>query len=123
MLTHVTPGTNDISRSKLFYDAAPRAIGLALHLDERSAGWIGYSRPGELRPEFLICYPRDGAPATFGNGTTIGFDGARHELVDRFYAAALEAGGGSAGGPGLQPHYHPNFYAAYVRDPDGHKLC
>ncbi len=123
MFSHVTLGTNDIERAKRFYDAVLGEIGLVCRLDARDTGWIGYTRPDEERPELLICRPRDGRAASVGNGTTIAFDVQSRALVDRFHAAAVAAGGGSAGAPATRPAYHPNFYGAYVRDPDGHKLC
>ena len=54
---------------------------------------------------------------------TIGFEAADRATVDAVHAAALAAGGTDEGGPGLRPHYHADYYGAYVRDLDGHKLC
>jgi catechol 2,3-dioxygenase-like lactoylglutathione lyase family enzyme len=66
MLSHVVLGTNDITRSRLFYETLLPTIGLELHLDEQSTGWIGYSRARGSKPEFLICRPIDKRPATSG---------------------------------------------------------
>ena len=58
-----------------------------------------------------------------GNGVTVAFDAPSRAAVDAFHAAALAAGGSDEGPPGIREHYHPNYYGAYVRDPDGNKLC
>lgn len=67
--------------------------------------------------------PIDREPATVGNGITIAFEAPDRATVDRFHAEALAAGGTDAGPPGLRPQYHPDYYGAYARDPDGNKLC
>ena len=64
----------------------------------------------------------DGKPATCGNGTHVAFLAKDRATVDAFYTAALAQGGSDEGPPGLRAHYHPNYYGAYVRDPDGNKL-
>jgi len=65
-----------------------------------------------------LCRPFDGEPATVGNGTMVALAAKSWRQVDAFHAAALSQGGTSEGAPGLRPHYQPDFYAAYVRDPD-----
>lgn len=72
---------------------------------------------------FCICPPFDRQPATAGNGTMFAFRAANAELVRRFHAAGLLAGGKSEGMPGTRTAYGPDFYVAYLRDPDGHKLA
>ena len=67
--------------------------------------------------------PFDQQPATAGNGSMVAVAAPSRRGVDEFHAAALAAGGSSEGAPGLRPHYGPNFYVAYVRDPDGNKLA
>jgi predicted lactoylglutathione lyase len=69
------------------------------------------------------CQPFDKRPATVGNGTMIAFQAASRPQVDAFFAAAIANGGQSEGEPGLRPQYNADFYAAYVRDPDGNKLA
>jgi catechol 2,3-dioxygenase-like lactoylglutathione lyase family enzyme len=123
MFSHITVGTNDIDRAKQFYDKVLAAIGLRCQLDDRVAGWLCYVPEGDSGPEFLICRPIDGGKATFGNGVTIGFNVRERAQVDIFHKAALAAGGVDEGAPGTRPHYHPSYYGAYVRDPDGNKLC
>jgi len=71
-----------------------------------------------------VVRPLDGAAASAGNGITVAFDAPTRAAVDAFYAAALGRGvRGDEGAPGLRPHYHPNYYGAYVRDPTATKLC
>jgi len=120
MFSHVTLGTNNIATSKAFYDGVGKAIGLVPIL-EYPAG-IGYGRQGS-RPQLWIVTPLDRKPATVGNGITIGLEAPDRPSVDAAYAAALAAGGRDEGKPGLRTHYHPNYYGAYVRDPDGNKVC
>ena len=66
--------------------------------------------------------PFDGGEAGVGNGTMVGFPAASPEEVDAFHAAALANGGSDEGAPGPRPHYGPDWYAGYVRDPTGNKL-
>lgn len=120
MLNDAMLGVTDIDRSALFYDATLGALGYArAHTGER---YVGYAEKGAARPQFWVCLPIDGKLASRGNGTQIGFRAPDRVSVDRFHAAALAHGGTDEGKPGLRPHYHANFYGAYVRDPDGNKL-
>ena len=70
-----------------------------------------------------VCRPFNELPATAGNGTMVALIARSCKEVDDFHAAALANGGRSEGAPGLRPQYNPDFYAAYVRDPDGNKLA
>ncbi len=123
MFSHMTVGTNDFSRAIRFYDAVLAVLGLTQNFNKPDIGWVGYTAPGTPGPMFLIGKPLNGEPATFGNGMTVAFNAQTRAQVDRFYDAALKAGGTDEGAPGLRVHYHPNCYAAYMRDPDGNKLC
>ena len=107
MFSHVTVGTNDVARAKTFYDGVGKALGL-----ERLADY----------PE-AAGYGLDKKTATVGNGVTIGLDAANRPAVDAAYKAGMAAGGKDEGAPGLRTHYHPNYYGAYLRDPDGNKVC
>jgi catechol 2,3-dioxygenase-like lactoylglutathione lyase family enzyme len=120
MFSHLTVGSNDIARSKAFYDSLGQPLGLLCHLE--SPGGIGYGRQGG-RPQLWIVSPLDKNAATVGNGITIGLEADTRPAVDAAYAAAMAHGGKDEGTPGLRPHYHANYYAAYVRDPDGNKVC
>ncbi len=120
MFSHITVGSNDIARSRRFYDAIGTALGLTCILEYPTG--FGFGRAGG-RPQLWIVRPLDRNAATVGNGITIGLEAADRPSVDAAYAAAIAAGGVDEGKPGLRPHYHPNYYGAYVRDPDGNKVC
>ena len=129
MFTYVSLGTNDLARAARFYDAALGALGLSRcsTSDEGDFGdWIGwgtYEDGGATELALWVCEPFDGRPATVGNGTMVALRASSWNQVDAFHAAALAHGGASEGAPGLRPQYNPDFYAAYVRDPDGNKLA
>ncbi len=120
MFSHVTVGSNDIAKSKNFYDGVGKALGLARLADYPEAA--GYGRPGG-RPQLWIVTPLDKKAATAGNGITVGLEAGTRAAVDAAHAAAIKAGGKDEGAPGLRTHYHPNYYGAYVRDLDGTKVC
>jgi catechol 2,3-dioxygenase-like lactoylglutathione lyase family enzyme len=120
MFSHVTIGSNDIARARAFYDALTPALGLIRRADYPEA--IGYGL-AEGRPQLWIVRPLDKKAASSGNGVTVGLEAADRTAVDKAHAAALKAGGSDEGAPGLRPHYHPNYYGAYLRDPDGNKVC
>lgn len=129
MLTYVCLGTNDLVRAIAFYDAVLAPLGLT-RCDTSGesnwdgwAGWGTYEDEGRREMALWLCRPFDGRPATAGNGTMLAFRAGSWPAVDAFHAAALAHGGTSEGGPGLRPHYNDDFYAAYVRDPDGNKLA
>jgi catechol 2,3-dioxygenase-like lactoylglutathione lyase family enzyme len=121
MFSHVTVGSNDIAHAKAFYDGVGKPLGLVLHLEFPDAG-LGYGRQ-DGRPQLWIVRPLDKQAATVGNGITIGLEADTRPAVDAAYAAAMANGGKDEGQPGLRTHYHPNYYGAYVRDPDGNKVC
>ncbi|TCU37254.1 putative lactoylglutathione lyase [Rhizobium azibense] len=120
MLLYVTLGTNDIERARRFYDAVLPALGYKLQ--RLSDEEIGYSADGDTRSRLWIVTPFNRRRATAGNGSMIALSAETRADVDAFYAAALAAGGTDDGKPGLRA-YHANFYAAYIRDPDGNKLA
>lgn len=123
MFSHVTLGTADIRRAVTFYDATLEGLGLARQDSDLDGGYAGYAAAPETTPQFWVTRPLDGRPASVGNGMTVAFEAPDRPTVDRFHAAALAHGGTDEGAPGLRPHYHPDYYGAYVRDPDGNKLC
>lgn len=123
MLSHVTVGSDDLPRAIAFYDAVLGPLGLMRIEADPQGGLAGWARGPESSPQFWVLRPIDGRPATVGNGVTIGFEAPDRAAVDAFHAAALAAGATDEGAPGLRPNYHPDYYGAYVRDPDGHKLC
>jgi catechol 2,3-dioxygenase-like lactoylglutathione lyase family enzyme len=120
MFSHVTVGSNDIARAKGFYDKLLNPLGLVRHADYPEA--FGYG-PAGGRPQIWVVRPLDKNAATAGNGITIGLEAANRPAVDAAYKAGIAAGGKDEGAPGLRTHYHPNYYGAYLRDPDGNKIC
>ena len=124
MFSHVTVGTSDLERSKLFYDAVLGPLGLKQRVVSPDGGppaacWI---KPGSTLPRFYVYIPFDGNPATTGNGSMVAFLAPSTAAVDAAYAAGLSAMGRDEGAPGPRPHYGPGYYAAYLRDPDGNKV-
>ncbi|BEK74207.1 VOC family protein [Enterobacter asburiae] len=124
MLTYITIGTNDLQRAAAFYDAIFNVLGYSRvpAWTEDWAMWGDENNPDEGF-SFCICPPFDRQPATAGNGTMFAFRADNAELVRRFHAVGLLAGGKSEGMPGTRTAYGPDFYVAYLRDPDGHKLA
>ncbi|WP_338723596.1 VOC family protein [Devosia sp. XK-2] len=117
MLGHISFGVGDIQRAAVFYDSTLAALGYArLWTGEKG---LGYGRPdgGEKLNLFEVV-----APIAPGPGFHLAFDAPDETAVDRFHSAALLFGGVDEGAPGLRPHYGRTYYAAFVRDPDGHKL-
>ena len=120
MFSHVMVGSNDIDRSKRFYDAVFEAIGgKPGRIDAR--GRLSYLHKAAL---FMVSRPIDGQPATQGNGSTIGITLDSPEQVRSWHEAGI-AGGGTAieDPPGIRPGVFGPLYIAYLRDPDGNKLC
>jgi catechol 2,3-dioxygenase-like lactoylglutathione lyase family enzyme len=113
MLDHVGFTVNDYDRSKAFYEQALRPLGLTLLL-EPAPGAAGFGEDG--KPFFWI-----EAHGTVVQGLHVAFDADDRAKVDAFHEAALAAGGKDNGPPGLR-EYHPNYYGAYVFDPDGNNV-
>jgi catechol 2,3-dioxygenase-like lactoylglutathione lyase family enzyme len=120
LIAYSTFGVNDMDRAVAFYDAVFAPLGAVR--ETTSPTWTGYARAGE-RDRFFLTRPFDRAQATFGNGTMLAFLADDRASVDAFHAAALAHGGADEGQPGVREGMNPVFYAAYVRDPDGNKLC
>ncbi|MFM5925030.1 MAG: VOC family protein [Novosphingobium sp.] len=118
MFSHVTLGTNDWAAARPFWIAVMEALGHPV-LFEFDGGMAFGDAAG---PKTFIGAPFDGQAARAGNGVHIAYIAASRRQVDAFHAAALANGGSDEGAPGLRPHYHPHYYGAYVRDPDGNKL-
>ena len=120
MIAYSTVGVSDMTRSIAFYDAVFAPLGAAR--DTTSETWTGYSRPGD-RARVFLTRPVNREAADGGNGLMLAFLAADRAAVDAFHAAALAHGGADEGAPGVREGMNPVFYAAYVRDPDGAKLC
>jgi len=119
MLDHVSLGVTDLERSRRFYDAALRVLGLVRTVDFEGRGSDYGSAAGTLGVEFTITREPAVAPAA---GMHLCFRAPDRAAVEAFYAAALDSGGTDDGPPGLRPIYHADYYAAFVRDPDGHRI-
>ncbi|SMF09873.1 Catechol 2,3-dioxygenase [Tistlia consotensis] len=118
-LDGITLGYRDRARAQAFYAAALAPLGMGA-LVEREAE-VGFGRPGAAPVAWLL-RPFNGLPPTWGNGTHVAFLAGSREAVEGFYKAGLAAGGLDEGAPGLRLHYADDYYAAYLRDPDGNKL-
>jgi catechol 2,3-dioxygenase-like lactoylglutathione lyase family enzyme len=119
MLDHVSLGVSDLDRSRRFYDAALRPLGLARTVDFEGRGSDYGAAPGVLGVEFTITRE---APAPPSVGMHICFRAPDRAAVSAFHAAALAAGGRDDGPPGIRTVYHAAYYAAFVLDPDGHRI-
>ena len=120
MYSHMMVGSNDIERSKKFYDATFTAIGGKPGIQD-DKGRLIYMHNDGL---FLVTPPIDGQPATAGNGCTIGFAMSSPEQADALHAAGVAAGGKAIEDPpGVREAGFGKLYLAYLRDPDGNKLC
>jgi catechol 2,3-dioxygenase-like lactoylglutathione lyase family enzyme len=120
VLAYSTTGVNEMDRAIAFYDAVFAPLGAVR--ETTSPTWTGYARPGE-RGKFFLTRPFDRAEASAGNGAMLAFLAEDRGAIDAFHAAALAHGGCCEGPPGVREGMNPVFYAAYVRDPDGNKLC
>ena len=118
MLDHVGFAVADADRSKRFYEAALAPLGITLIMTatpgETESGGTAHGFGSDGKPYFWV-----GDNERVGEGTHVAFTANTRADVDAFYEAALAAGGKDNGAPGIRPHYHPNYYAAFVHDPDG----
>lgn len=120
MYSHNMVGSNDIDRSKAFYDAVFTAMGGKPGMKDDKNRLI-YMHNNGL---FMVTPPIDGNPATIANGSTIGFTVDGPAQADAWHAAGLAAGGTAIEDPpGVREASFGKLYLAYLRDPDGHKLC
>ena len=124
MLNHVMIGSNDIARSKRFYDAVLGIIGVASSTERTNDSGqkrLFYSHEGST---FSIAEPINGEPVLSSNGSTIGFVCDSPEQVQEFHDVAIKNGGTSIEDPpGLRENNYGSIYLCYFLDPDGHKLC
>jgi catechol 2,3-dioxygenase-like lactoylglutathione lyase family enzyme len=119
MYSHIMVGSNDIDRSKTFYDATFTAMGGKAGIKDEK-GRLIYMHNGGL---FLVTTPINGEPACHANGGTIGF-AMTPEQADAWHAAGVASGGASCEDPpGVREGSFGKLYLAYLRDPDGNKLC
>ena len=119
MFSHIMIGTNDLEKAKSFYDALLGTLGVPEAMVDRHR--IFYRTPTGV---FSVSLPIDGEPATVANGATIGFACASSEQADAWHAAGIAHGGATCEAPpGVREGGAGKMYLAYLRDPDGNKLC
>ena len=122
-IDHVSVGVTSMKRSKAFYDAVLAPLGMApVYPVEIQGQLVGVGYGVANKPSFWIQLPINGQQASMGNGVHIAFRADKREAVDAFFLAALAQGGTEDGRPGLRTEYHPDYYGAFVRDPDGNKI-
>ena len=120
MFSHVMVGSDDIARSRKFYDAVFTAMGGKAGVQDAN-GRLIYAHNGGV---FLVSPPIDGKPATHANGGTIGFTMANGDQANAWHAAGVANGGMAIEDPpGIRQGGSGQMYLAYLRDPDGNKLC
>jgi catechol 2,3-dioxygenase-like lactoylglutathione lyase family enzyme len=120
MIDHIGYPVTDFARSRAFYTAALAPLGYRLVMEvtnEQTGGHGEHAGFGAAGPDFWI---GTGKPAS--HGVHVAIRAANRSMVDAFHKAALAAGGTDNGAPGLRPHYHKDYYGAFVLDPDGNNL-
>ncbi|AIY40461.1 Lactoylglutathione lyase-related lyase [Collimonas arenae] len=117
MLHHISLGVRDLAHASAFYDAALSALGFRRVFEDETA--VGY---GLIDGQDLLCLKLHPDAAPPGPGFHLAFSASSRSAVDVFHAAALRAGGFDNGAPGLRPEYGDNYYAAFLVDPDGHRI-
>ena len=120
MIDHLGLPVVDVARSRAFYEQALAPLGYAVLMEVSAVETGGHAHAGfgrDGKPDFWIS-----TGGTSGVRVHVAFTAPDRATVDAFHAAALVAGGRDNGGPGLRPHYHPNYYGAFVFDPDGHNI-
>src|SRR3954468_23349440 len=110
MIDHLSLNVSDMAASRTFYEAALEPLGFGVVME-----WEGRVAFGPTARPIFFLGPREPVQS----GLHIAFQAADRDAVDAFHAAALAAGGGDNGAPGMRPQYHPHYYGAFVRDPDG----
>jgi catechol 2,3-dioxygenase-like lactoylglutathione lyase family enzyme len=116
VIDHLGISVKDYAKSKAFYLSAlsPLGIGVVMEVTDADGQALGLGAEG--KPFFWV------SEAPLGGTTHLAFAAKTRAQVDAFYAAALKAGAGDNGHPGIRPHYHPNYYGAFVIDPNGINL-
>ena len=117
MLNHISIGVSSIAAAKAFYDATLKPLGYR-RLSE-DAGSLGY---GSDRVVFWVLKSDKPVPDDAASGLHVCFDAPTTASVDRFHAAGLRQGGRDHGKPGPRPDYGPEYYAAFLKDPDGYRI-
>ena len=124
MFDHLSLGVSNLSQSLIFYDAALTPLGIDRMFAMSDRGIAAYSGTGGVT---FWLYDRDAAQQPLAELKNpprfhLAFKASTRDKVDAFYAGAMAHGGTDEGSPGIREQYHPNYYAAYILDPDGYKL-
>ncbi|MCO4744736.1 MAG: VOC family protein [Proteobacteria bacterium] len=119
MISHISLGVRDLDRSTHFYDAVLAPLGYVRVWTHKGAA--GYGSPGGPDKLALFCHPEEEGLAA-GPGSHLALEAPSINAVRAFHANALTHGGSDEGPPGPRPQYGEGYFAAFVRDPDGHKL-
>lgn len=120
MIDHTGVNVSDPARSRAFYDAALAPLGYRMLFQvptEHTGGLVVLGYGAAPKPDFWVSEGSPNVPALH-----VAIRAASRAQVDAFHRAALAAGGRDNGAPGLRAHYHPNYYGAFVLDPDGHNV-
>jgi catechol 2,3-dioxygenase-like lactoylglutathione lyase family enzyme len=117
MIHHVSHRVRNLSLSSAFYDAALGALGFRRVFEDDTA--VGY---GLVDEEDILCLKLSPAALPPGSGFHLAFDASSQAAVDMFHSSALNVGGKCNDKPGLRPEYGPSYYAAFLLDPDGHRI-
>lgn len=120
MLDHIGLVVSDLPKSRQFYlvALAPLSIGIVMEVTEQQTGkYTGAGFGASNKPFFWI-----GTGARPSGPVHVAFTASTRAEVDAFYKAALSVGGRDNGAPGIRPHYHPNYYGAFILDPDGNNV-
>ena len=120
MKGYVMVGSSNLNASKAFYDEVLAVLGMGSMYEDEVC--IGYAHEGNEDVEFYITKPINGEAVTYGNGTQISFLTETTNQVEKFHEISLSLGAINEGDPGFRPN-DSNVYYAYVRDPDGNKIC
>jgi len=117
MIDHMTFSVKDIEKTKAFYAKGLETLGYTLAFEDEFDGAkiVGFSKNSKIDTWFVQKNPVSGP-------THIAWTASSREMVDDFYAACISAGAKDNGKPGPRPHYHPNYYGAFVIDPDGNNV-
>ncbi len=111
MIDHLSLGVSDLAKSKDFYQEALKPLGYQVKLEMEHGVCFGAEDGGDL---WIV--------KSEPSKTHVAFAAKTRELVDSFYQSAMNSGGKDNGAPGLRPHYHENYYGAFVIDPDGYNI-
>ncbi|WP_375687342.1 VOC family protein [Pseudooceanicola sp. LIPI14-2-Ac024] len=122
MLSHVTIAVSDVMAALAFWEPLMERMGYPRSYWNPEAPAASFRDPDQSRPLFFLVRPFEGEPVP-GNGPMVAFLAKDRATVDAVHAMALAAGATDEGAPRLRAYYHPSYYGAYFRDPDGNKIC